>query len=319
MKLKDIYDLAIEVGIKADPRGDAGVKRVLDNAKKEFDGLSEKRKAYYDQEALKNPYADSRIVYGNPETEIDKVLVGIDMEVGEVMLADRLREKKGVDLVWAHHPEGSALLGLDQVMDLQVDLLEREGVPPNVAEGVLRDRISEVKRKIGPTNHYRAIDAAKLLDMPFLVTHTIADNLAHRFMDALVKKVEPKTVGEIMDMLYTVPEYQMAAKAGNPPMIASGSEKSRTGKIAVLGFTGGTEGSKDMYEKIAQSGIGTSIDMHLGEEHLKEAKRHHVNIVIAGHMASDSLGMNLLLDEVEKRGIEIFPCSGLLRVSRTGK
>jgi len=38
--------------------------------------------------------------------------------------------------------------------------------------------------------------------------------------------------------------------------------------------------------------------------------------VIAGHISSDSLGVNLLLDELEKKGIEIIPCSGLIRISR---
>jgi len=28
------------------------------------------------------------------------------------------------------------------------------------------------------------------------------------------------------------------------------------------------------------------------------------------------LGMNIFLDELEKKGIEIVPCSGLIRVSR---
>ena len=36
----------------------------------------------------------------------------------------------------------------------------------------------------------------------------------------------------------------------------------------------------------------------------------------AGHMSSDSLGMNLYLDELEKKGAEVIPCSGLIRVSR---
>jgi hypothetical protein len=36
-------------------------------------------------------------------------------------------------------------------------------------------------------------------------------------------------------------------------------------------------------------------------------------------MASDSLGMNLFLDELERQGIEIVPCGGLIRVSRVAK
>ena len=51
-------------------------------------------------------------------------------------------------------------------------------------------------------------------------------------------------------------------------------------------------------------------------KHKKEAETSNLNVVIAGHMSSDSLGMNLFLDELEKRGIEIIPCSGLIRISR---
>ena len=81
-------------------------------------------------------------------------------------------------------------------------------------------------------------------------------------------------------------------------------------------FTGGTSGSKDIYEKMAQYGIGTIVGMHMGEEHRKEAEKYHINVIIAGHMSSDSLGMNLLLDEIEKQGIEIIPISGLIRIKR---
>ena len=51
----------------------------------------------------------------------------------------------------------------------------------------------------------------------------------------------------------------------------------------------------------------------------EKANEYHMNVLIAGHMSSDSLGMNLYLDELEKKGIEIVPCGGLIRVSRTKK
>ena len=35
-----------------------------------------------------------------------------------------------------------------------------------------------------------------------------------------------------------------------------------------------------------------------------------------GYMASDSLGMNLFLDALEKKGITIVSCSGLIRIQR---
>jgi hypothetical protein len=74
-----------------------------------------------------------------------------------------------------------------------------------------------------------------------------------------------------------------------------------------------------MYEKMSHYGIGTIIGMHMSEEHRKEAEKYHINVVIAGHIASDSLGMNLFLDEVEKKGITVVPMSGLIRVKRLKK
>ena len=66
---------------------------------------------------------------------------------------------------------------------------------------------------------------------------------------------------------------------------------------------------------MAQAGVGTIIGMHVSEEHKKEAEASLVNMVIAGHMSSDSLGVNLFLDKLEV--IEIIPCSGLIRVARS--
>ena len=34
--------------------------------------------------------------------------------------------------------------------------------------------------------------------------------------------------------------------------------------------------------------------MHISEEHRKEAEKSHLNVVVAGHISSDNLGLNLL-------------------------
>ena len=56
--------------------------------------------------------------------------------------------------------------------------------------------------------------------------------------------------------------------------------------------------------------------MHAPEDHREEAKKHHINMIVAGHMVSDSIGANLFLDELEKKGLEIIPFGGLIRYSR---
>jgi hypothetical protein len=53
------------------------------------------------------------------------------------------------------------------------------------------------------------------------------------------------------------------------------------------------------------------------EEHLANAKKANLNVVIAGHIASDVLGLNLLLDEVEKAGkLAYVALSGFERIRR---
>ena len=84
-------------------------------------------------------------------------------------------------------------------------------------------------------------------------------------------------------------------------------------------MTGGTEGPKKIFPRLSQAGVGTIVAMHLSEDHYKHARDEHINVVIAGHIASDSLGLNLLFDAVEKGDRLEFVCtSGFERVRREG-
>lgn len=317
LKLKEIYDIAVQAGIDADPRGREGIEKYLKRRKEEYDALSADKKEEFDLEDLSHPFADSRILTGDLEMEVDKIMAGIDLDAGEVALAGLLNSQgAGIDLMMAHHPQGAPYAALHEVMDMQADNMARYGVPINIAEGITRDRIQEIARRISPRNHTQAVDAARLLKLAFMCTHTITDNLVFDFLEKLFKEKNAETVGDVVKVLKDIPEYKEAIRGKAGPMIFSGSEKNRAGKIAPLEITGGTEGSHIVYEKLAHAGIGTIISMHASEEHRAEARKHHINLVVAGHMSSDSIGMNLLLDRYEAQGVEIVPCSGLIRVSR---
>jgi len=313
MNIAQIHNLFTKMGIENDFRGREGVQKLLDYKKSKFQKLSLKEQDEFDKEALENPYMDSGIFNVSEDKEIKKVLVGIDIEPAEILLAKQLSD---IDLTIAHHPEGRGLAQLADVMHLQADVLCQYGVPINVAEALMSVRISEVARGVNAINHQRTIDMAKILGVNFMAVHTPADNMSARFVKNLIEAKNPEYVGEILDLLKTLPEYKEAMKIGVGPKIFVGSPENKAGKIAVTEFTGGTEGSPKIYEKMAQAGIGTVIAMHTSEEHRKEAELAHINIVIAGHMSSDSLGMNLLMDELERQGIEIVPCSGFTRFSR---
>ncbi len=316
MKIKEIYQLAIGKGIGRDPRSPEAVQKLLEKESKLYTEMKEDEKKEFDLDRLFNPYGDTRVLFGDPEQEVARVLSGVDMETGEVLLADRISQRgEKIDLIIAHHPEGKALSALYRVMSLQEDILAKFGVPINVAEGIMASRISEVKRGLMPLNHNRAVDAARLLGIPIMCVHTPADNLVNDFVQSRMDTRKPETLGDVVKMLKEIPEYAEAVQYNAGPAIVLGSKDKRAGKIMV-DMTGGTSGSEDAYAKLVTAGVGTLIVMHIGEKHRKEAEKNHVNVIIAGHMASDSLGLNLFLDELVRRGVEVIPCAGLLRHER---
>ncbi|MHB8172399.1 MAG: NGG1p interacting factor NIF3 [Thermincolia bacterium] len=316
MKLDEIYRLAVEMAVESDPRGREEVQKALEKAKKAFEELKEEEKKDFDQDKLFNPYSDTRILYGDGEREVKTVLVGVDIEVGEVLLAERLSDKgRKIDLVMAHHPEGKALAALHDVMAMQEDILHKFGVPINVAQGIMVSRISEVQRGLMPINHNKAVDAAKIFDLPMMCVHTPADNMVTDYLQNLLDEKQPETLDDIVKLLKDIPEYAEAVKVNAGPFISVGSGKRKAGRVFV-DMTGGTGGSEDAYAKLTNAGVGTIVGMHIGEKHRKEAEKNHINVVIAGHLASDSLGMNLFLDQLEKKGVEVVTCSGLTRVKR---
>ncbi len=312
MTSRQIYDLAIKMGTKADLRGERSVQKYLERTKNKYDKLSGEAKKNFDKERLENPYSDTRFLFDSKKKkEVKKIMVGIDL--GQEMIVGK---DLGADLFINHHPLGKALAGLDEVMHLQAEVLANYGVPINIAEQVIKTRISEVGRSVTSGNYNRSVDMARLLGVDLMCLHTVCDNLGAEFIKAIVEKDKPEYVEDLIGVMMKIPEYQEAAKDNAGPKLFAGSPENHCGKIAVTEFTGGTSGSKDIFEKMSQAGIGTIIGMHIGEEHRKEAEKHHMNVLITGHMSSDSIGLNLFCDELEKKEIEIIPCSSFIRISR---
>jgi len=312
MKIKEIYNLAIKMGMEADFRGKEKIKKILEKRKKDFEKLPKEEKKYFDKESLINPYSDTRILNLAKDKEIKSVLVGIDIDIAELLIAKELN----IDLVISHHPQGKALSGLHEVMELQADVLSQYGVPINVAEKLLEPRTSEVFRSLSPKNTQRTVDAARILGVNLMCCHTVCDNLAADFLKNKIQKKNFEKVGELIEEIEKIEEYKKAKEIKQGPTLFAGKKENYCGKIALTEITGGTEGNPKVYEWLAKAGIGTIVGMHVSEGHRQEAEKNFLNILIAGHMSSDSLGVNLFLDKLEKRGIKIIPCSGLIRVKR---
>ncbi|MDD3398699.1 MAG: hypothetical protein PHW93_03765 [Candidatus Methanomethylophilaceae archaeon] len=316
MKFIDAYRMAVEMGAAKDPRDREDVEAILKKATEELEKADDMKKEVFDQERLWNPYGDSRISIGDPDQEIEAVLWGIDMGTGEALLADRLNQKGAkIGALIGHHPIGLSKNPFPDVMYMQEDMYHAMGVPINVAEGLMSKRIEEVFRAVMASNFNQTVDACRLLGLSLANLHSPCDNMVQDYLETLFQDKEAKRLEDIIEILMTVPEYRKAAAFNSPPTIIVGKKSSRAGKI-VFKMTGGTSGPKEIYEKMADAGVGTAVGMHFPESHIEEARKNNINLVIAGHMSSDSLGINLIADAWEKEGIEIVPCSGFIRVSR---
>jgi len=316
MKLRDIYRTCVETGMEADPRDAAELQRLMDAAAAEYAKLDEDEKPFFDTERITNPYADTRIACGDPEADIRGLIVGVDMETSEVLLADRLREKgEPIDLVFAHHPEGPGFARLDEVMGMQADMWHKVGVGLGVGDSLISTRAAEVRRRFMPYNHYRAIQAAEALGLATLSCHTPADNNVGRFVQRFLDEAAPVTLGDVVKALRAIPEYGDAAKKGYGPEIILGGEARRAGRMLVQ-MTGGTEGPVESLDRLRDAGVDTLVDMHFSEEFRKHAEELHMNLIIAGHISSDTLGMNLILDRIEPHGVHVRCVSGMVRFSR---
>jgi len=319
--LKSIFDAAIEMWIKNDPRWEKEVINYLKTLSKEFKNLPKHEQEYYDTEHLNHPYHDSTIYYGGEATNIKKIAVWIDVEGPEFLLVHELNKtlKTPVDAIIGHHPEWKALLGIAKLQKWVAPFVwHNTGVPINIAEKIEFPRVWEVEQRFSPMNHNRALPFAKMLNIPYVWIHTPADNCVHTYLEKLVSKNEASLIylQDIIDLLMKEPEMQIAKKNGSGPAIWNGKKDSRCWKIVITGITGWTESSKHIYQEYKNAWVGTILEMHMSADHLAEAKKNNLNVIMTDHMASDSLWMNLIFDEIEKMWVEIVDFSWFTRCKR---
>ncbi|SMB89697.1 Putative GTP cyclohydrolase 1 type 2, NIF3 family [Desulfonispora thiosulfatigenes DSM 11270] len=243
-----------------------------------------------------------------PGNNIKRIAFGVDIDVAELMLAKDL----GFDCVITHHPQSSNKIDLYKVMDNQIDRMVKAGVPINKAEKALAKRKGQVDRSTHVTNFDRVKKAAELLGMPFIGIHSPADLMVEDYLQNYFDKnlKDPKSkISDVIDLLNKIPEYKNSY-AG--PVVRVGSNDSYAGKVFVT-MAGGTSGGQDVYKAYFEAGIGTLVVMHVPDDVIEAVTAQNIgNVLVAGHMASDSLGINLVIKGLEKKGLEIVRMAGVI-------
>jgi len=243
-----------------------------------------------------------------PGENIKKVLFGVDMDTAEILLAKEL----GYDCVVSHHPRNTDNEKTN-VIDHHIEKLEELGVPRNKSQKLLKERKEQLNLNAHVANSRRSESAAKLLNMPYMCIHTPTDIIGEKIVqDFLDKKFadKPNTkLEEICEALEEIGEYKNSVRK---PVIRVGAKDSYAGKIYVLmsGLTGpGPAITKEFFE----AGVGTLILMHIPEADIKAVKEQNIgNVIVAGHMSSDSIGINKLAEEWKKHGVETTMMSGIV-------
>jgi hypothetical protein len=108
-------------------------------------------------------------------------------------------------------------------------------------------------------------------------------------------------VKDVVDEIGEFPEFR---KALSKIEIRLGSPKSKAGKI-VISHAAYTNGGYEIAKTYFENDVGTLSYIHIAESDLTRlANQAHGNLIVLGHIASDWLGINRLLDELEKKDVE---------------
>ena len=118
-------------------------------------------------------------------------------------------------------------------------------------------------------------------------------------------------MGGLIGELETIPEIEASLIL---PELWLGVAENQVGRWVVQ-MAAGTNGDAPVYRTYYEHGIDTILAMHIDERDLRELEelqRPEANLVITGHIPSDSIGMNRVIDALEKQGLEVIADSGVI-------
>ena len=253
--------------------------------------------------------ADSAIYH--PGENLKKALVGIDLDAAELFYA----KNAGYDLVISHHPKGGdSTLNFPKVLDRHIEMMIEHGVPQNVAEETMREFIFDAKCRAQIANYDHAPSLARLIDMPYMNIHLALDEVGRQMMDQSVNKLnEGSTTQELVDQLKA--DWGEFRNAKTDIDIRVGKPSNPIGKV-VVAHACGTNGGYGVAKAYYDHGVDTVIYIHcIGPESRKlrdEFESQGKNLIITGHISSDSLGINPFIDALRERGLDVTAVSGIV-------
>jgi putative NIF3 family GTP cyclohydrolase 1 type 2 len=241
---------------------------------------------------------------------IERVLFGIDLKAPELVIASA----QGYDCAISHHPVGgSSTLRFHEVLERHVDQMVGAGVPRHVAEETMRATIEDRRVLSSMTNYDHDPSVAVLLDIPYLNIHTPLDEIGRRRMaEAAAGLGEDATVAELVGRFHeTFGEFRNAATEIE---VRVGKPENPVGKV-VVSHGAGTNGGYPVAKAYYDCGIDTVIYIHCrpaDAKRLIDEVGETKNLIVTGHVASDSVGINPYVDRLRQEGLDVTTFSGII-------
>ena len=241
------------------------------------------------------PYDSAVHVKGE---NIKKVLISVDIGISELLLSKEL----GCDAVIAHHPIGVSYVNFHKVFDRHIDYMTESNIPKLTAEQHVAKFKERVELKTQSSIFLNVVSAAKILQIPLVNIHQPCDEYMRNMILDRISRGKQEYVYDILSSLQTIPEFK------NSPtqiLIPYGDSTNKVSGFKVV-IAAGTNGGYAIAKEYFTNGVSTVIYLHIDPGELDKMRKERIdgNLIILGHLAGDSIGLNALATILEKRGIE---------------
>ena len=251
---------------------------------------------------------DSAIYH--PGDEIRRILFGIDIKSPELKIAKDL----GFDAAISHHPTGGrARLQFFEVLYRHLDQMLASGVDESVAQTIV-DELAEGHRMMAAMSNYdHDPSVARLLDLPYMNIHTPLDEIGrHRLQTAADELPAEETVSALLAHLHG--SFGEFANAHTAIEQRVGRPDNAIGKV-VMSHGAGTNGGYPVAKAYFDHGVDTLIYIHCRPADSKKLAAEFgesKNLIVTGHIVSDSIGINPYIDRLRTEGLEVVTLSGII-------
>lgn len=230
--------------------------------------------------------------------KIHKVLIAVDVTSAEIILAKNL----GCDAVITHHPLGSAALNFYKVFDTHINFMLEHGIPQDKAYDSVRKLKDRIEIKSHAQIYTDVVATARVLGVPLVNIHQPCDEYVRRRIFDKIKKSDPNLVLNIVKSIEEIPEFR---NSDTRVKVRYGSSKNKIGRWALV-IAAGTNGGFPIAKAYFEHGISTLIYQHIDYNELMKIYEGNLkgNLIILGHLAGDSIGLNALADRLEENGLE---------------